>query len=194
MKKIWLPFASPVPSCWRSKLRGSKSAKKKHEQTAEQKTLKKDMLAKYDTTRTGSSSKAEESEDQRRGQGQDGKGRIGPKKKASPRKNQSNSPVSLKLHCSQRGGVLFQVIDERRLVGLQQGMGVFLPGGERGALPVLGGLLRSNLRCCASGCGRADAGRRRRVERSARPRRRFPAANSTPRNPAELDFLRSRRR
>ena len=33
--------------------------KKKHEQTAEQKTLKKDMLAKYDTNKDGKLDKAE---------------------------------------------------------------------------------------------------------------------------------------
>ena len=59
MKKLLVALCFTCALVLAVQAEDTKSGKKKHEQTAEQKTLKKDMLAKYDTNKDGKLDDAE---------------------------------------------------------------------------------------------------------------------------------------
>ena len=59
MKKLLVALCFTCALALAVQAEDTKSGKKRHEQTVEQKTLKKDMLAKYDTNKDGKLDKAE---------------------------------------------------------------------------------------------------------------------------------------
>jgi len=81
MKKLLVALCFTCALALAVQAEDTKSGKKKHEQTAEQKTLKKDMLAKYDTNKDGKLDKAEKAKISAEDQAKMEKAGLGPKKK-----------------------------------------------------------------------------------------------------------------
>ena len=81
MKKLLVALCFTCALALAVQAEDTKSGKKKHEQTAEQKTLKKDMLGKYDTNKDGKLDKAEKSKISAEDKAKMEKAGLGPKKK-----------------------------------------------------------------------------------------------------------------
>ena len=81
MKKLLVALCFTCALALAVQAEDTKSGKKKHEQSAEQKTLKKDMLAKYDTNKDGKLDKAEKAKISAEDKAKMEKAGLGPKKK-----------------------------------------------------------------------------------------------------------------